>query len=473
MMKLLNFERVENKNLRLEEMDSEYKAYISELAGNDPWYPSYHVAPKHGLLNDPNGLSYIDGKYHIFYQWYPFGPVHGLKYWYHVTTKDFIHYEDKGIGIAPDMPFDDNGCYSGMMLHHQVYYTGVSGDEKFPSVCKADFEGEKVVNKRRLFPMDPTVTTRNFRDPFVWKKDEQYYMINGGESKENRGVITVHQSSDGENYIYKGLLKISESPEAYMYECPNYVELEGNGLLIFSPQGMKNESKYDYRNVFSVVYSVGKVLNVKENIFCNQGYFEVDKGFDFYAPQVFEDGKRTLMIGWLGNSKCVYPSDKNQWAHMLTIPREISLDGECLIQRPIPELEKLRQKKVHLEEKIPLESCAFEINLKSSEHFELKIGNAQGQYLLFSANEEEYCLDRGKTTFPFNDKYGHQRYAKRVDRKSDVRIYVDHSAIEIFCDHGRTVFTGRFFIEDFNNADLIGTEGELYYLDAIKMRESI
>lgn len=82
-------------------------------------------------------------------------------------------------------------------------------------------------------------------------------------------------------------------------------------------------------------------------------------------------------------------------------------------------------------------------------------------------------MDRGKTTFPFNDKYGHQRYAKRVRRDSDVRIYVDHSAIEMFCDQSWTVFTGRFFSEDFKNVDLIGTEGELYYLDAIKMRESI
>lgn len=469
-MNLIDFTQPENKNLKYENMNPRYKEKIMNLAKNDPWYPSYHIAPKHGLLNDPNGLAYINGYYHIFYQWYPFGPVHGLKYWYHLVTKDFISFEDKGIALAPDMDADDRGCYTGMMLQEQVYYTGVHGPDKLPSVCKADFKNEKLTNKRTLFEMDSNLTTRNFRDPYVWAHNGYYYMLNGAETLDNKGVMTLHQSSDGESFEYKGLLNIQSAPEAYMFECPNYTEIEGKGLLIYSPQGMSETSKFNYRNIFSVVYSVGNRMNTQKSSFDAEEYLEVDKGFDFYAPQIFNDGKRTLLIGWLGNSKCEYPSDKNQWAHMLTIPREISIKNQRLVQKPISEMKKLRKMVVSIEKNMILESTAFEILINPAKNFKLCLQNSQGHALIFSANEKEYCLDRQQTTVPFNHQYGQQRFAKRKDSTNDITIYVDHSAIEIFCDNGETVFTGRFFIENLSSLELVGTEGTLYYLDDIRKK---
>lgn len=72
---------------------AEYFQRIQETTRKDPYYPVWHIAPKCGLMNDPNGLCEINGIHHIFYQWFPAGPVHGLKHWYHLTTKDFIHYK--------------------------------------------------------------------------------------------------------------------------------------------------------------------------------------------------------------------------------------------------------------------------------------------------------------------------------------------------------------------------------------------
>ena len=94
-----DFSNHQNRHIRIMDMPAEYFQRIQETTRNDPYYPVWHIAPKCGLMNDPNGLCEINGIHHIFYQWFPAGPVHGLKHWYHLTTKDFIHYEDHGVAM--------------------------------------------------------------------------------------------------------------------------------------------------------------------------------------------------------------------------------------------------------------------------------------------------------------------------------------------------------------------------------------
>ena len=85
-----DFSNHQNRHIRITDMPAEYFQRIQETTRKDPYYPVWHIAPKCGLMNDPNGLCEINGIHHIFYQWFPAGPVHGLKHWYHLTTKDFI-----------------------------------------------------------------------------------------------------------------------------------------------------------------------------------------------------------------------------------------------------------------------------------------------------------------------------------------------------------------------------------------------
>lgn len=83
-MHTYDFSNHQNRDLRLEDLAPEYRAMIRQSTRSDPYYPGWHIAPPCGLLNDPNGLCEIDGVHHIFHQWFPAGPVHGLKYWRHV-----------------------------------------------------------------------------------------------------------------------------------------------------------------------------------------------------------------------------------------------------------------------------------------------------------------------------------------------------------------------------------------------------
>ncbi|NMV06152.1 sucrose-6-phosphate hydrolase, partial [Vibrio parahaemolyticus] len=107
---------VEQRYRRLEQIPQCDIEEMTLSRQQDKGFPSFHIAPRFGLLNDPNGLCYFNGEHHIFYQWTPVGPVHGMKYWYHLSTKDFIHFPDHGVGLPPDQDYDSHGVYSGGAL---------------------------------------------------------------------------------------------------------------------------------------------------------------------------------------------------------------------------------------------------------------------------------------------------------------------------------------------------------------------
>lgn len=469
-MKLLDFSNRQNRTVRVSDLTPEYIEFIHQLAVSDPWYPKFHIAPPHGLLNDPNGLFEKDGVYHIFYQWFPLGPVHGLKHWYHLTTKDFIHFKDCGVGIAPENDFDFLGCYSGMTFEKEdIFYTGIDSNN-LPAVCYARISKDRIEKKGVIVPLNYDITTVNFRDPFVFKKEDYYLMLVGGENPENKGIIPVYKSFNKFDYNYIGNLKLKDYPFGYMLECPNYFEKEEKGILFFSPQGIESPNKYDFRNVFSVIYMIGNTINDSLE-FDAKNIYEMDKGFDFYAPQIFKDEKgRDILYAWLGNSKCEYPSDKNQWAHMLTIPREITLYGDRLIQTPLEELKQLRKNSYFSSDTFLFKTAAHEIEIENSEEFSFEISNEKGEKITFKMCEGEFILDRSTMTCLYNEKFGYTRFAKRlVKERQNIRVFIDTSSIEIFADNGLTTMTARYYIDSPNSYKIEGATMRIWELEDIKI----
>ena len=120
----------------------------------------YHIQPITGLSSDPNGFVYHDGVWHLFYQWTPWGAVHGLKYWYHAKSTDLVHWENAGVGMRPDRDFDNKGCHSGSAIAEgdslYFFYTGNHRDENWvrtPYTCAArlDENGTPVKLDEPLF----------------------------------------------------------------------------------------------------------------------------------------------------------------------------------------------------------------------------------------------------------------------------------------------------------------------------------
>ena len=109
----------EQRYRKIEEATKDELQKLSTRVKSCPWRQVFHIQPETGLLNDPNGFSYYNGEYHLFYQWFPLGPVHGLKYWYHTTSKDLVHWKNAGIAINPNSNFDSHGAYSGSAIEHE------------------------------------------------------------------------------------------------------------------------------------------------------------------------------------------------------------------------------------------------------------------------------------------------------------------------------------------------------------------
>ncbi|WP_423189877.1 sucrose-6-phosphate hydrolase [Alkalibacterium sp. f15] len=476
---MIDFTNRKNRFLNLIDVPKTYIENIKEKTKSDAYYPTYHVAPHHGLLNDPNGLSFYKGEHHIFYQWFPLGPVHGLKHWYHVSTKDFVHYCDHGIAMYPDQTYDSYGCYSGSSLEVEgelfLFYTGNRKSEKGgfnQSQCLAKMDSSNLVKKIGVIvDRDETVFTENFRDPVVFQRTNHSFLLVGGETIDNQGALALYKGETFYDLSYQGNIDIGINDFGHMWECPNYYEQGKNGVLILSPQGISSFSKYDLKNVFSVVYFVGEKIDVENNMFKNDGFIELDKGFDFYAPQTYEDEKgRRILIGWLGNSKSEYPTDKNGWAHMLTIPRELKIKDNVLFQEPVIELKDLRASSHNFEREIRLISGSFELECEIQDEFGITLQNDEGANITFSSNGEEYCLDRSNMSELYAERFGTERYAiRKIKEKHNVKIFVDQSSMEIFCDNGETVFTTRFFIKDLSHLTAYGVKGKLHYLSSLQV----
>lgn len=464
-MELLDFSDRSNRFIPLDCISADYLEALKQLVKNSVYYPRFHIAPPHGLMNDPNGLCQIDGWYHIFYQWFPLGPVHGLKHWYHVKTRDFVRYVDEGPALFPDSELDAQGCFTGVANQENgqwyIYYTGVANG--IQQVCRAAFSPDSGFGPKELcVPWDASLTSHEFRDPCIYRNQ---YMAVGAQSPEGKGIIPIFERRD-QGFQAAGVLQLPEALSGYMLECPNLAPLDENtDLLIFSPMGVTSPDRFTFRNVFSVAYGVGRFQPDSLRFDC-ENYYELDSGFDFYAPQVFQDEMgRLVLFGWFGNSKCVYPSDFEQWAHMMTLPREIRYKEDRIQQIPLEELTALRTDTQSLQEMQVLDDSCFELDFDAYDTFRISISNPKGEELVFSGSESEYCLNREKTTHLYNQNYGTSRFAHRnCSRGRRVRIFVDRSAIEIFADDGFVVFTSRFYLDNITTLNCSGVNGQLYYL---------
>ncbi|WP_110112115.1 sucrose-6-phosphate hydrolase [Bacillus sp. CGMCC 1.16541] len=442
---------------------------LKEIAKKDDWQPTYHIYPQYGLMNDPNGLVHFNGEYHVFYQWYPYGPIHGMKHWAHVKSKDLVNWERLPVAITPTEEYESHGAYSGGAIAKEdqalLFYTGnvkYEDGSRTANQCVAFLDKSGIVEKYEGNPAVrgvPEGYTGHVRDPKVWKENDTYYMLLGAQRENETGTLIVYESPDALNWTFKGEVKTELQNFGYMWECPDYFKLNGKDVFVFSPQGIQAE-EHNYHNIYNVIYAVG-TFDLDTLTFNMEYYREIDKGFDFYAPQTFEDEHgRRLMFSWIGNPDVTYPSDEHQWAHALTLPRELSLEGNELIQKPVDELKKLRDAAANFRGNLESETTyideatnnAYELDLTfkdvNANEFGLELFSSKEESvtLTFDTLKQEVRLDREGMKIQYATEYGTVRSEAWTSTESvDVRVFVDKSIVEVYVNGGRTVFTSRVF----------------------------
>lgn len=441
----------------------EHRERHIDIVNEDKWRNTYHIMAPIGWINDPNGLCQFNGEYHCFYQYSPLDAFGGLKCWGQYTSKDLVNWEERDIAIYPDIDEDRDGVYSGSAFIKDdiiyFFYTGnvkcegnhdyiLSGREQnvilITSKDGINFSEKTVLLRNKDFPGNMSL---HVRDPKVWEEDGTYYMVLGVRNKEDKGCILLYKSSDLYNWEFHSIPAGEEEEMGYMWECPDIFKLNGKDILMFSPQGIE-EDGYKYKNVYQSGYAIGSFSDDKKKL--NLGEFaELDRGFDFYAPQTFKDSKgRRIMIGWMGVPDAVEhknPTVLNYWQHQLTIPRELVLKDNKVYQIPIKELEILRKdfnemKDISLLGGVSLElfeSNTFELILdfKNSTKFILEFR----EDCKLSFKDGLFKLELGRSG------YGRDERAVEINSIKGIRIFSDNSSIEVFLNDGEEVFTTRIY----------------------------
>lgn len=427
---------------------------------HDQWYPLYHLAPPMGWLNDPNGLSQMDGIYHFYFQYSPDNPKGGLKHWGHYESTDLINWTYTGAVLSPDCKFDKDGAYSGSALVENgklyLYYTGnvkEEGDHDYVisgrganTILVESTDGHLMGKKQCLMTNEdyPKDVTCHVRDPKVWKEDGMYYMVQGARTKEDQGIVLLFESSDRVHWRCQNRFELKES-FGFMWECPDLFLLDHVRILSVSPQGLAKE-EYRFQNQYQSGYFMIEGDWKAKKDYQLLSFREWDMGFDFYAPQTFMDESgRRLLVGWAGMIDCEKEYDNHLtveqgWQHMFTMPRELLLKNNIIYQMPAKEMRQLRREEEQIEGNEFNCSTASEILLEQIEasHMELELGN--GLSLLFDITLKTF-------TMKFKDDTGSGRGIRKVrlEKLETLNIFLDRSIIEVYINGGLYVLTSRFY----------------------------
>mgnify|MGYP004563341987 CR=1 FL=1 len=460
----------------INELNIEAKEYYKK-GQYDEYRNNYHFEPPFGLLNDPNGLSYYNGEYHLFFQWNPYTCEHKFKHWGLIRTKDFKKFTIPKLMMAPNDYYDKNGCYSGCGVvvgdNLELFYTGNVKDEndnRKVYQCRATLDKDgNFIKKGPVIDKVADGYTAHFRDPYVYKKDDKYIMIIGTQTKEEKGRAVVYTSYDLEKWTFEGEMKTRYEDFGYMWECPNMIKIDSKDVFVFSPQGLKKE-EFRYQNIYQSGYMMGK-FNEYSLEFDHDEFEELDMGFDFYAPQVFKDDKnRNILIGWMGlpEEEKNHDSNRYNWVHSLTMPRELSIRNNKLYQFPIKEIQDLKEEKLFDLQDEKLDNIQINNICENSYLLSLKLNkeNAKTMSLKFMLNKEEYML----LEVNFKDSIGKlHRVGKisevrkfkidkfKTNRSDDLKIdiFVDKSAVEIYLQDGEIALSSRVYAsKDAKNIEL-------------------
>lgn len=436
---------------------------------NERYRLGYHVMAKSGWINDPNGFVYFKGYYHIFYQHYPYAAEWGPMHWGHARSKDLIHWETLPIALTPGSKEDKDGCFSGTAIvkddilylvytgHH--YYEGDDNPDHFwqnqnlayslDGVNFTKYKNNPIIGK------PPEDNTHHFRDPKVWEHNSKYYQLLGSQANDGLGRAILYVSENLIEWEYLGEIDHAQNKEkeGFMWECPDLFHLNGEDILLCSPQGISPQQT-QFLNLHNTGYFLGNLDYKKAKFNRTSNFIELDKGHDFYAAQTLlaPDGRR-ILIGWMAMWENEMPEQKDGWSGALTLPRELVLKGDQMYMKPIKELNSLRKDKSE-NKNFQLDEVYSLSNVTEHSEIELDLSlENNGSYFNI------YFKDKQNTSF-LTLKYSNnnfiltgidtsdQRYAtSNLTEKVEMRIFIDKSSIEIFINEGEVVFTERYYTE--------------------------
>lgn len=452
---------------------------------NDRYHPHFHIAPPAGWMNDPNGLIYYKGQYHAFYQHHPYDENWGPMHWGHAVSDDLVHWQHLPIAIAPDQTYDCDGCFSGSAIEHNgelcLIYTGhvvkrkptAEVEEIIEQVqCLATSKDGIHFEKKGVI-LEPEAGIMHFRDPKVCQQDGLFWMVLGQRTLDDIGQVRLYKSKDLKTWEFDQVLVQDIDPNVFMLECPDFFELDGKWILMFSPQGYQPKG-YQYLNKFQSGCIIGQWAP-NQPFKVEKAFTEMDFGHDFYAPQSFLTAdNRRVMFAWMDIWESEMPSKQDYWMGSLTLPRQLRLDKTLTVRnKPVDEIKALRNLTSYQEKtnitltksryltEIPSAQCEIKLlfdrktmlaNQKSqdmAERYGIEVAatkdGKQATLIYIDEQSQRLVLDRTLSGVTLK---GYRSVALPQTDLINLHIYVDNSSVEVFVNEDEYSLSTRIYPEN-------------------------
>ncbi|XP_026332951.1 uncharacterized protein LOC113239975 [Hyposmocoma kahamanoa] len=444
----INGQVVKQTESAIEELEKYIQNKKPEI--NQRYRLHYHVAAPVGWINDPNGFSYYKGEYHLFYQFYPYDSVWGPMHWGHVTSPDLVNWKWLPTALIPGEEY----CFSG---------SAVVADDTMVLIYTAHIDDGKHVNQSQylafsedgvkfvkyegnpVIPRSPNGSP-DFRDPKAWRHGEYWYVIIGSKTDDGRGRVLLYRSSDLFDWEFLTVLGESDGKLGYMWECPDFFELDGKFVLLMSPQGIEPQGDR-YKNLHQTGYIIGSFNYATFEFIPEVEFQELDYGHDFYAAQTTENDGRRYVVGWFNMWEAPHLEETDGWSGAMTIVREMELYENRILMKPVKDMASLREEEGYIagdwmtNQDLSFDKTAeilFENSLdKNVELLLTGIDGGQKVWLRWSPTTKKVSVDRGN-----NDV----RQVEWVPTENKSwRIFLDASTLELFCGEGEVVFSSRVY----------------------------
>lgn len=473
----------------------------NEIYYNEQYRPQYHFSPEVNWMNDPNGLVYYKGEYHLFYQYHPYDAKWGPMHWGHAVSKDLVHWEHLPIALYPD----ENGqIFSGSVIVDENNTSGFQvGSEKalvavFTHHSNTGCQVQSIAysnDKGRTWTKyegNPVITHsgyKDFRDPKVfWHTPTgRWVMVVAAGDR-----VLFYTSYNLKHWEYASEFGSFEKMPKGVWECPDIFELPLDGhyaqkkwvLTISIGDGAVNGGS-------GMLYFIG---SFDGNTFTSEYSCDsvkwVDYGRDFYAAVSWNNipnNHRRIWIGWMNNWKYAQDVPTTLWRSMMSIPRELHLvrkenENIQLIQRPVDELKSLRGEKYSWSDKniLPNHNILSDIMLDTFEiiaefdmtdtaatEFGFKVRKGKDSYTLISYIRHSAQLEVDRTlsgNSGFNEGFSGRHAAPMMPENNRIKmhIFVDRCSVEVFGNDGEVVISEQIFPDDeAKGLDLFCTDGNV------------
>jgi fructan beta-fructosidase len=458
-----------------------YQTQAQTSASDQEQYrPQIHFTPEAHWMNDPNGMVFYKGKYHLFYQYYPGGTEWGPMHWGHATSKDLVHWTHLPVALYPDsLGFIFSGSAvvdvnntSGFAKNGQVPIVAIftHHNQKGEQAHRKDFQNEslaysldegKTWQKYSGNPVLPNPGITDFRDPKVmWFEQDRKWVM----TLATKDRVTFYSSPNLKNWTKESEFGEALGAHGGVWECPDLFPLAYQGktywvLFVSINPGAPNGGS---GTQYFIGDFDGKTFNPT-----NKDTRWIDYGTDNYAGVTWSNtGNRKVFIGWMNNWLYANKVPTVTWRGATTLPREFSLvkqDGLLsLSTKPADELKSLEltatvltnvmlKTDTELSSKFKIKA-PFKLQLKGEEQksFALHLGNESGENLTFGFDKEKgrYYIDRTKAgDHSFDSSFSGIHYAPKVGtgKGLDITLFIDVASIEVFADSGLSVMTEVFF----------------------------